>query len=162
LIPTISAQAFVGGLGGGPGGSTDNFGDSQDYGVFLGWRIGPGGLFDSSRVKAADARLKGAKLTADRIRDEIIQQVVESRTRAQSLTDQLSTARANLATSAEALRLTEQRKESAVSVVLEVIQAQQDLARARYDYITTVAEYNKAQYALSRALGIIGQTGVAR
>ena len=153
LIPTVGAQAFIGGFGGGPGAGTENFGNSQDYSVFFGWRIGPGGLFDSSRIKAADARLAGAKLTEEKLRDEIIQQVVERRARVQSLADQLSTARSNLDTSTEALRMTENRKEVAVSAVLEVIQAQQDLVRARYDYLTTIAEYNKAQYALKKAIG---------
>jgi outer membrane protein TolC len=153
LVPSLGAQAFAGGLGGGKDGETGRFGRSEDLVVFLGWRVGPGGLLDASRTKAADARLAGARLAADKLRDEIIQQVVESRTQAQSLADQLATTQTNLATATEALRLTEQRREFAVGVVLEVIQAQQELTRARYDYISTIAEYNKAEYTLNRALG---------
>jgi len=37
--------------------------------------------------------------------------------------------------------------------VLERILAEQDLTRARNDYVTAVAEYDKAQYALLRAIG---------
>jgi outer membrane protein TolC len=40
-----------------------------------------------------------------------------------------------------------------VGVVLETLQAEQDLTRARLDYLKTVAEFNGAQYALSRATG---------
>ena len=53
----------------------------------------------------------------------------------------------------EGLRLAQVRKEFAVGMVLETIQAEQDLTRARLDYLKTVAEFNRAQYALSRATG---------
>jgi outer membrane protein TolC len=56
-------------------------------------------------------------------------------------------------TAAETLRLTEERKEFAVGNVLETILAEQDLTRARTDYANAVLDYNKAQYALTRAIG---------
>jgi len=40
-----------------------------------------------------------------------------------------------------------------VGVVLENIQAEQDLTRARLDVLTAIAEVNKAQYALKKAVG---------
>jgi outer membrane protein TolC len=51
------------------------------------------------------------------------------------------------------LRLGQERKEFGIVVVLETILAEQDLARARNDYLNIVTEYNKTQYALLRALG---------
>ena len=51
------------------------------------------------------------------------------------------------------MRLARERKEFAVGVVLENIQAEQDLTRARLDYLRAVAEFDKAQYALLRAAG---------
>jgi outer membrane protein TolC len=38
--------------------------------------------------------------------------------------------------------------------VLENIQAEQDLTRSRLDYLTIVTEYNRAQFALRRAVGL--------
>ena len=67
--------------------------------------------------------------------------------------DQIATTKQNLATASETLRLTRERKQFGVGVVLEDIQAQQELIRARSDYLAAVAEYNKAQYGLSRAVG---------
>jgi outer membrane protein TolC len=40
-----------------------------------------------------------------------------------------------------------------VGIVLEDIQAQQDLTQARSDYFTALAEYNKSQYGLNTAVG---------
>jgi len=49
--------------------------------------------------------------------------------------------------------LSSARREFGVAAVLENIQAQQDLARARSEYLRIVAEHNKAQYALYAAIG---------
>jgi outer membrane protein TolC len=157
LVPFLGAQAFGGGLGGGTNDHWGSFGPSQDYAVTLGWRIGPGGLLDFGRTRAAKARLETTKLTAEKIRDEIARQVVESHTRFHSLQDQLETTRQNLATASEALRLTRERKQFGVGAVLEDIDSQQELTRARSDYLTAVSEYNKAQYALLRATGAMAK-----
>jgi outer membrane protein TolC len=153
LVPSIGAQASVGGLGGGRNNETGNFGDQEDYSIGLGWRIGPGGLFDFSRKRAAESRLQGTTLTGLKARDEIGRQVVEAFTRLQSSSDQIETARQALIAAQEGLRLAQTRKEFAVGVVLETLQAEQDLTRSRLDYLKAVAEFNKAQYALHKALG---------
>ena len=49
----------------------------------------------------------------------------------------------------------------AVGAVLESIQAEQELTRARLDYLDAVSEFNKAQYALRRAIGDLPSTGAA-
>jgi outer membrane protein TolC len=153
LIPTLGAQGFWGGLGGGRDGVPDTFGGQQDYILGASWRIGPGGLFDLGRVRSTEARWKIAQLSSEKLRDELARQVVEAFTRWQSLADQLDTARRALAAAEEGLRLAQQRKEFAVGAVLERIQAEQDLTRARLDYLKTVAAFNTAQFALSRAVG---------
>jgi len=153
LIPTLGAQAFWGGLGGGHDGTADTFGGQQDYIVGASWRIGPGGLFDFGRVRSAESRQKIAELTLDKLRDDAMRQVIEAYTRWQSLGDQLATAKRALAAAEEGLRLAQERKEYAVGAVLETIQAEQDLTRARLDYLKAIAEFNKAQYALSRTIG---------
>jgi outer membrane protein TolC len=153
LIPTLGAQGFWGGLGGGRDGISDSYGGQEDYIVGASWRIGPGGLFDFGRVRSTEARLKIAQLSSDKLRDDVTRQVVEAFTRWQSLADQLATAKRALTAAEEGLRLAQQRKEFAVGVVLETIQAEQDLTRMRMEYLKAVAEFNKAQYALKRATG---------
>ena len=153
LIPSVGAQAFGGGLGGGPDGGPSNFGAEGDYLLGVMWRIGPGGLFDSGRVHAGRARLAEAQLGEAKLKDTITSQVVVSLARVQSLWAQIALARQNLATASETLRLTRERKQYGVGVVLEDVQAQQDLTQARSEYLTALAEYNKAQYGLNKAVG---------
>ena len=153
LIPAVGAQVFAGGLGGGHDNEPSNFGASEDYLVGLSWRIGPGGLFDFGRINASNARLAAVQLGAAKLHDTITAQVVDNLARVQSLSDQIALARQSLATADETLRLTRARKQYGVGIVLEDIQAQQSLNQARSDYFTTVAEFNKAQYGLNRAVG---------
>jgi outer membrane protein TolC len=153
LIPSVGGQAFFGGLGGGKDSETGHFGESEDYVALVSWRVGPGGLFDFGNIHARQARLRGAVLTADKVVDQIANEVIISQTRVQSLADQIATAKQSVSDAEEALRLGQQRKEFGVGVVLETIQAEQDLSRARNDYLNIVTDYNKAQYALLRALG---------
>jgi outer membrane protein TolC len=152
-IPTLNAQVFAGGLGGGPDGGPDNFGAQGDYLVGLSWRVGPGGLFDSGRINASKARLAGARLGDERLKDDITAEVVAGLARVQSLADQIRLAEDKLTAATETFRLTHERKQYGVGLVLEDLQAQQELERARADYINALAEYNKAQYGLSRAVG---------
>ena len=156
LIPTLGAQGFWGGLGGGHDGIGDTFGGQQDYLVGASWRVGPGGLFDRNRKRSAESRLKIAAFDSDKLQDDLTRQVVEEFTRWQSLADQLGTVKRALAAAEEGLRLAQQRKEFAVGVVLETIQAEQELTRARLDYLKTVADFDKSQYALSHATGRLG------
>ena len=153
LIPSIGAQAFLGGLGGGTGNNLDHFGPTEDLAVGLGWRLGPGGIFDRSRTRSAESRLAEIRLSDQKLHDQVVQQIVEAWTRVQSLGEQVGGVRASLATAVETARLTEQRRDYSVGVVLEAIQAQQDLTRARQDYLQTIAEFDKSQFAIQRALG---------
>src|SRR5262249_41743989 len=89
LLPTVSGQAFTGNFGGNAENVSTRSGGSEDYAVSLGWRLGPGGLFDVPRIKAADARFRAAELTADKTRDNVIGEVVDAQTRVVSLRGQI-------------------------------------------------------------------------
>jgi outer membrane protein TolC len=155
LVPTIGAQAAVGGLGGGPAGSrlTRDFDSSADYSFSVSWRVGPGGLFDRNRQRETAAREKQVEFEQEKVRDAIRRQVVEQHARLRSLAAQIELARKTLEAADQTARLSRQRRETGVSAVLEDLQAEDELARARRDYLATVADYNLAQYALRFATG---------
>ena len=155
LVPNVTAQVFDGGEGGGLGspGPAADFGRSADYSVGLSWKVGPGGLFDMGNIHANDARLKRSELQLERERDVVSEEVVNAHTRVYSSASQIADALRALEASQQALNLTRQRREFAVGEVLENIQAEQEFTRARLDYVKAIAENNKAQFALRRALG---------
>jgi outer membrane protein TolC len=98
-LPSVGAQVGVGGLGGGPRGSTlgRDFDTSVDTAFGLSWRIGPGGLFDGNRQREASARARQSDLERERTELAIRRQVVEQHTRVQALGRQLELARTALA-----------------------------------------------------------------
>jgi outer membrane protein TolC len=110
-------------------------------------------LFDSGRIRASKSRLAATQLGDAKLKDDIVAQVVAGLTHLQSVSEQIKLAEAKVTFATETLRVTSERKQYGVGIVLEDLQAQQDLDRARSDYVTLLAEYNKAQYALSRAIG---------
>jgi OMF family outer membrane factor len=89
------------------------------------------------------------------LHDDITRQVIECHARLQSLGDQVATTQRAIRAAEETLRLSQERKQFAVGAVLETIQAEQELTRARLDYLNAVAGFNQAQYALSKAIGEI-------
>lgn len=156
LVPTIIGQTFLGGLGGGRNAGPSAFGGSRDYLAAIGWRLGPGGLFDIGRIRSTRARRAEAQWNVEKVRDNVARQVVEARTRVLSQQEQMETAKQALAAAEQGLALARGRKEFEVGVVLENILAEQDQTRARQDYARALGEYDKAQYVLSRALGRLG------
>lgn len=154
LLPTLGAQAFYGGLGGGSGtpGPAD-FDQSSDYAAGISWKLGPGGLLDFGRIRASDAKVRSGELELVRTSEEITRQIVDAHTRLHSLGDQIGSARNAMKSAELTLQLARDRKEFGVGAVLETIQAEQDLTQARLDYLNVVSEHNKAQYALERARG---------
>lgn len=153
MFPSVGAHYSIGGLAGGPGSELAGFDESADYGIGLSWRIGPGGLFDSGRREASESRLRTTEIDGERLRDEIVRQVVEAHTRLHSLQSQLSMGERALESARKTLDLSRDRKEFGVGIVAETIQSEQDLTRARRDYLAILAEYNKAHFTLRWAVG---------
>lgn len=155
LIPTLGAQASIGGLGGGPAGSTltRDFDMSSDLSFGVSWRIGPGGLLDRNRQREMLSREKQMELEREKVSDAIRRQVVESHARLQSLGQQVELARKSLEAADLTVRLSRGRRETGVSAAFEDLEAEEELARTRRDYLATIADYNLAQYALRFATG---------
>jgi len=157
LIPAVGGQAFFGAMGGGKDNGPTTFGGSRDYVAAVGWRLGPGGLFDLGRIRSTRARREEVRWNLEKLKDSVARQVVEARTRALSQHEQFQTAKEALTAAEQGLELARGRKEFEVGVVLENILAEQDQTRARQDYARALGEYEKAQYGLSRALGRLGR-----
>jgi outer membrane protein TolC len=154
-IPSLRADYAYGGLGGGRfDGVTDRFDESHDYSIGLSWRLGPGGIGDRTRIDTETSRLRAAQLATEQVELEISRQTVEARTRVLSLRDELAIATEGLVASEKAAQLSRQRSEFGVGEVLERIEAEQELVQARLGYLATVTDYNLAQFALRRALGV--------
>jgi outer membrane protein TolC len=156
LIPTLTGQAGLNQLRGGQDDVLRGYLTTHDYTIGLNWRFGPGGLFDLGRTEAASSALQTARLNGEKLHDTIAEQVVLAYEAARAAFDQTGLARHAVELAGQSLTLSQQRREFGVYAVLEVIQAQQDLARARGEYAQALTQYAKAQYALAHATARIG------
>jgi outer membrane protein TolC len=152
-VPRVSAQAFGGALDGGTGSRTRGLDDSQDYIIGLSWKIGSGGLFDRGRRQVAEAKLKQVELGQAKVREAIVAQVVAAHENAKALAQEVVAARAAVTAAEENNKLTRERQEFAVGIVMETILAEQELTQARTEYLDAVTSNNAAQYLILRSIG---------
>ena len=153
MIPNVQAGYSFGGLGGGYNGDVSNLDDTQNMYIGLGWKIGPGGLFDKQRQIIAGAQEEATKLQAGQIKAAIGREVVEAAAKAQSAHDQIDINDEAVAAAQEMVKLAKERQASQLGVVLEYLLAREELTRARQSRVQAVAAFNKAQHELKRAVG---------
>lgn len=152
-LPTVGALAAFGGLAGGRNGDWGNGDDFQDYAIGLSWRVGPGGIGDRSRIRTTDARLRIAELEREQLRDEVVREVVEVRSRAELSAEQVTVVTRTVAAARRLVELTQTRREFGVGMVLEAIEAERELSRAQAEQLQAVAAHNRAQWELWHASG---------
>jgi len=75
-FPSVGVQGFAGALGGGPDSGHTRIAGMSDYTVSIGWRLGPGGLFDAGRINAANTQLSTAKLNQQKTRESVAADVL--------------------------------------------------------------------------------------
>lgn len=153
VIPNLRTGYAFGGLAGGITGDRGNLGDSNDYFVGVGWRIGPGGLFDKQSQNLAETRKQAAALQTSQVQAAIGREVVEASARARSAHDRILINEEAVNAATQMAELAKERQASQVGVVLEYLLAREELTRAKQDRARSVTEYNTAQHELRVAVG---------
>jgi outer membrane protein TolC len=119
-------------------------------------------LLLGTRRRAEKARVKQAQFRQEQVRDRIEAEVLAARERVLTAEEQITTAQQAVAQAEETLRVSEQRlkevggvlKDSSINV-LEVLQAQDALNRARRNFVNALVDYNQAEAELLFAPGEI-------
>jgi len=104
-------------------------------------------------IEQADAALEQRKAEVIDLRGQIESQIRNSYLDLEAAASQVELARANQQLALDSLRLTREKFEAGVSTSVEVTSAQQDVASARLDYITSLFAHNLAKLSLARELG---------
>jgi outer membrane protein TolC len=160
---STSNPGLGGGLfGGGINSTWNNFSARSDWDAQLVWEIQNLGLGNRARVRERQAEHQAALIDVFRVQDRVAAEVAQAFAQVQSARERLGDAEAGLKDAAdtlekslEGLRQTRRAGELLVLIVRpsEAIQALQALALANADYFATIADYNRAQFRLYRALG---------
>lgn len=149
IFPSFQAGYSSGGFGGGHGG----YGGQQDFYAGLGWKLGPGGLLDTNRTKLAGIEKETADFRMRKARAWVEREVVEMASRSRSAHEQIQIAEESVSAAEELTKLSGERQETQVGIVLEYVLAREELTRAQISRIRAVVEYNRAQNMLASAVG---------
>lgn len=147
--PTVAANGSYGDIG-------PTFGNSHgDFTFQAGIRVP---LFTGGRIKGdiaqAEAELRQRKAEAENIRGQIDQDIRTALLNLNAAKEQVEVAKQNVELANESLARSKDRFTSGVTDSVEVVQAEQALASANDQYITSLYDHNFAKLSLARALGV--------
>lgn len=149
LIPDLQVEAMPGRLGA----VLSDFENTEDYAVTVGWKLGPGGLFDPGRSALAHARVRQAEVQLARARQRVTDQVLADLAQLRAKQEQRKLAEQAVQDAERALSLNQQRQARNIGLPLEVLQAEEALTRARLDAYMAVIDFNQAQLRAFTHLG---------
>jgi outer membrane protein TolC len=147
-LPSLNLSADYGAIGTNP---------AQSHGTFtvvgtLRVPIWNGGRTEGS-IEQADAALGQRRAELDDTRGRIEADVRQALLDLQTTRKQIDVASNNQKFARQTLDLTKQRLEAGIVGPVEVVQTQESVAAADFDYITSVFSYNLAKATLARAIG---------
>jgi len=147
--PTVAVNGSYGDIG-------STFGHSHgDFTFQAGIRVP---LFTGGRIKGditqAEAELRQRKAEAENIRGQIDQDIRNALLNLNAAKEQVEVAKQNVGLANESLARSKDRFTSGVTDSVEVVQAEQALASANDQYITSLYNHNFAKLSLARALGV--------
>jgi outer membrane protein TolC len=115
-------------------------------------------LFEGGRVKgdvlAADAQLHQAQEKAQNLQAQIDADVRTALLNLQSSQDQVNVAQSNIDLAEQTLAQSRDRFAAGVTNTVEVVQAEEQVASAHEQYISSLYQFNYSKISLARALGM--------
>jgi outer membrane protein TolC len=92
-------------------------------------------------------------MESDELKDRITGEVVELRSRAEFAVEQVSIATRNVAAARRLQELTQGRREFGIGAILEAVDAERELARARTEHLRAIANHNGCQWEFWYVIG---------
>jgi outer membrane protein TolC len=153
LVPSVLLGLSYGGNGGGLGSQFENYGDRMDFDAVAYWELRNLGVGERAARGEAQSRVRQARYRQVEVLDRVASEIVEAHTQVQAKREQRTGAEAAIARAEASYRRNLERIENGQGLPLEALQSINALDQAQRLYATTVAEYNRAQFQLYRALG---------
>jgi outer membrane protein TolC len=153
-VPSVAVGYSGGGFGGGTSSDVGNFGGRSDFEAVVAWDVRNLGLGNRSLQRQQESLLAQANLTAEQTRDNILAEITQAHHQVRFRKEQVDSARRQLAAATEALPLNFKGVIGGNLRAIEALQAVQALAAAQTQLLTSVTEYNQAQFRLLHAVGM--------
>jgi outer membrane protein TolC len=147
-LPSFAVRADYGVIGTNPAQSHGTFtvSGSVRVPIYTGGRT-------KGQTEVAEASLQQRRAELEDIRGRIESEVRNAYLDLQAAESQVEVARTNINVTTQNLDLARQRFDAGVSDNVEVVQSQEALVTAHFDYINSVFAHNLAKLSLARAIG---------
>jgi outer membrane protein TolC len=174
LIPSLVLRgpgtnppaAFSGGVFGGGFDALSNYGPRGDFEVQIFWEFQNLMFGNRAKIRARQAENQIALLQMFRMQDIVAAEIAQAHAQAKSAANRLADAESGLKDAADSVDknfqgLSQTRRAGDLIILMirpqEVIASIQTLGQAYGDYYSAVADWNRAQFRLYRALGYPAQ-----
>jgi outer membrane protein TolC len=153
LVPSVLLGLSYGGFGGGVGGNVARFHDRADFDALAYWEIRNLGFGERAARRTVESQIEQARFQQVRLMDRVAREIAEAHAQAQYRQRQIAIAQSAVASAQDSYERNMSRIREGQGLPIEVLQSIQALAAARRDYLSSVMDYNTAQFRLQRALG---------
>jgi len=153
LIPSVLLGLSYGGNGGGLGGDIENFDDRMDFDAVAYWELRNLGFGEQAARNEARSRLEQARWRQVQVMDQVASDVAEAHAQVSSRREQINLAQSGITAARQSYRRNSERIQDALGLPIEALQSIQALDNVQRQYVRSVADYNRAQFRLQRALG---------
>jgi outer membrane protein TolC len=163
--PTTMVGFSAGTFGGGSNLQADRFGNfagRNDFDVIAYWTLQNMGIGNRAQVNVARSRLRQNDLRQLEVLNAVRLEVANAHVRAQTRFAQIATAERAVRTGIDSFQEDMVRIKNNEGLPIEVLDSLRLLGRARYEYLSSIAEYNASQFELYVALGQPPANALAR
>jgi outer membrane protein TolC len=159
LGPQLQAAYTYGGLETKLAGDSSGLQEQQKGSASAGFNFG---LTTFGQLKTSRANVRAAATQVEQQLDRVRADVVRAQLASGANTELLPIAREQVAAAEEALRLARANVETGTLLLIDVLQAQNELDGARLRYADAVVRYNQSQITLLAALGLLENATLQR
>lgn len=153
-LPNVQAGASGGTFGGGTGSDLVNYGGRSDVDLLAVWELQNVGAGNIALRREAASQCHQRELELAAVRDQAAADVVSAHADVVGFHRQLEVAESAIGSAEESYQLNLSRIRQGEGLPIELIQSLNAMARALEQYTSAVANYNRAQYRLMRAVGM--------
>jgi outer membrane protein TolC len=158
LGPQIQSSYSYAGLSTRVNGDTTGLQEQQRGSASAGFNLG---LSTFGNMKTAEASFRSAATDVERQMDRVRAQVVSAQQASLTSVALLPISQEQLSSADEALRLAQTNLKSGTMILLDVLQAQNEVDNARLRYADAVVRHNQAQLNLIAAIGLLQADALA-
>jgi outer membrane protein TolC len=152
-VPSVLLGLSYGGNGGGLGSDIENFGDRMDFDAVAFWEVRNLGFGEQAAREQARSQIAQVRWQQVQLMDQVASEVAQAHAQVRARREQIDLAQQGIVAASDSYRRNTERIRNAQGLPIETLQSILALNSARRQYVRAVADYNRAQFALQRAIG---------